>query len=57
MEQIKQILNGPFSLESEDGIHFTIVNNDGKSVGWFVGNLLAGFVLTLLNGACSDEDE
>ena len=56
MQQIKQILKGPFSSETEDGIHFKINNNEGETVGWIAGNLIAGFVLTLLNGACEEED-
>ncbi len=57
MEKIKDILNGPFVSESEDGVNYRILNNDGDAVAWITGNLISGLILTLLNGICEEESK
>ncbi len=57
MKQIKTLLNGPFTLKTENGIFYRLDDCNGETVGWFATELLAGFALTLLNGACEEEHE
>lgn len=57
MEKLKDLINGPFVSESEDGVNYRILNNDGDAVAWITGNLISGLMVTLLNGMCEEESE